>query len=512
MARTRMLAWIKGLTPLAILVAAFAFASAVKAAVPSKAVKAPAVQAQSIALGPAVVTLDGPWKFRTGDDPSWSYTTTDDSTWGNIDLIAAPVKGRLDPGNPPLTAGWTAKGYKDYVGVAWYRMTVSVNTNAPLAIAGPSSADGPYQLFVNGVLLGGSGDFSPGRPTAHRTLPRLFEVPADARAGASRTLLIAIRTWSPPELVGEAGGGLRAAPAFGLRDDVTALFQQQSGAVFAAHAVDLIEMFAFLILAAAAGTLLAIKPNEAAYRWLISALAATALIHANECLYYLSPVEGIGVHGVLRNVILIPVALALWTLTWRWWLGGKLRRWLSLDLTLILSGGVGLTMAIAMGGLLAFDSDALAHGFFLRSDLALKGALAVFYAVAVAAGLFNNASRANIVAAVAACFGALFLFGDELGFIGLTWDWRPFGAEVSPSQLAEVFFIFTLFATMMLRFIDLVNGMEEDDEVEDLWGEVPAAERVSSTGFSRTPFWRTPIRRVEPARTENGDESTRTAA
>jgi hypothetical protein len=169
-------------------------------------------------------------------------------------------------------------------------------------------------------------------------------------------------------------------------------------------------------------------------------------------------------------------------------------------------------MAIAMGGLLAFDSDALAHGFFLRSDLALKGALAVFYAVAVAAGLFNNASRANIVAAVAAGFGAIFLFGDELGLIGLSWDWRPFGAEVSPPQLAEVFFIFTLFATMMLRFIDLVNGIEEDDEVEDLWGEVPETERVSSAGFSRTPFWRTPIRRVEPARTENGEDSTRTAA
>ncbi len=113
---------------------------------------------------------------------------------------------------------------------------------------------------------------------------------------------------------------------------------------------------------------------------------------------------------------------------------------------------------------------------------------------------------------MAAGFGAIFLFGDELGLIGLSWDWRPFGAEVSPPQLAEVFFIFTLFATMMLRFIDLVNGIEEDDEVEDLWGEVPETERVSSAGFSRTPFWRTPIRRVEPARTENGEDSTRTAA
>ena len=510
MARARPLAWTKGLPPLAFAMAALVLLCggvwSARADTPQRA-----DAAQPITLGPATVTLNGPWKFRTGDDPSWSYPATDVSTWGATDLTARAT-GRLEPGNPPLTPGWTARGFKDYIGVAWYRMTVNVNTNAPLAIAGPSSADGPYQIFVNGVLLGGSGDFSPGRPTSHRALPRLFQVPPDAQGADGRNLVITMRTWSPPELMGEAGGGVRAAPVLGLRDDVTALFEQSSGAVFAAHAVDLIEMFAFMILAAAAGTLLAIKPNEAAYRWLISALAATALIHANECLYYLTPIEGIGAHGVLRNVILIPVALALWTLTWRWWLGGKLRRWLSLDLTLILSGGVGLTMAIAMGGLLAFDSDALAHGFFMRSDLALKSALCVFYTVTVAAGLFNNTTRANIVAAVAAGFGALFLFGDELGLVGLRWDWRPFGAEMSPSQLAEVAFIFTLFATMMLRFIDLVNGIEEEDEVEDLWGEIPATVRTSSAGFSRTPFWRTPIRRVEPARTDTPEDKERTAA
>jgi hypothetical protein len=507
MAGTRPRARTKGLTPLGLAVAAFAFLVAFW---PGPA--AWADPPQPVTLGPAVVTLNGPWKFRTGDDPNWSSPATDDSAWGNIDLTAKPAKGRLEPGNPPLTSGWTTRGFKDYVGVAWYRMTVTVNTGDPLAIAGPTSADGPYQVFVNGIPLGGSGDFSPGRPVAHRALPRLFQVPVAPPGTKDRTLVIAIRTWSPPELIGEAGGGLRSAPAFGLREDVTALFEQSSGAVFAAHAVDLIEMFAFMILAAAAGTLLAIKPNEPAYRWLISSLVATALIHANECLYYMTPVEGIGAHGVLRNVILIPLSLALWTLTWRWWLGGKLRRWLSLDLTLILSGGVGLTMAISMGGLLAFDSDALAHGFFMRSDLALKGALAVFYAVAVAAGLYNNATRANIVAAATAGFGALFLFGDELGLIGLKWDWRPFGAEMSPSQLAEVFFIVTLFASMMLRFIDLVNGIEEEDEVEDLWGEIPATVRASSAGFGRTPFWRVPIRRVEPARTENGDDNARTAA
>jgi hypothetical protein len=511
MARSRLRAWSKGLAHLGLTLVAFAslFAGAVHATPPP----APAPTVHPVTLGPATVTLNGPWKFRTGDDPAWSSPAADDSTWGNIDLTAAPTNGRLEPGNPALTAGWTAKGQKDYVGVAWYRMTVNVNTNAPLSIAGPTAADGPYQVFVNGVLLGGSGDFSPGRPIAHRALPRLFQVPPDKQGTAGRTLVIALRAWSPPELIGDVGGGVRAAPVLGLRDDVTALFEQSSGAVFAAHATDLFEMFAFLIVAAAAGTLLAIKPNESAYRWLIAALAATALIHANECIYYLTPIEGIGVHGVLRNVILIPVALALWTLTWRWWLGGKIRRWLQLDLTLILSGGVGLTMAIAMGGLLAFDSDVLAHGFFLRSDLALKSALAIFYVVAVAAGLYENSTRANIVAAVTAGFGALFLFGDELAVLGLRWDWRPFGAEMSPSQLAEVFFLIALFATMMLRFIDLVNGIEEEDEVEDLWGEIPMPARSSSMSpFARTPFWRTPIRRVEPAKSDGSDDSARTAA
>src|SRR4051812_36876390 len=31
-------------------------------------------------------TLDGPWKFHTGDDPMWAEPTLDDSSWPTVNL------------------------------------------------------------------------------------------------------------------------------------------------------------------------------------------------------------------------------------------------------------------------------------------------------------------------------------------------------------------------------------------------------------------------------------------
>ena len=41
-------------------------------------------------LRAAATTLDGAWRFHTGDDPRWANADTDDSDWETIDLTAAP--------------------------------------------------------------------------------------------------------------------------------------------------------------------------------------------------------------------------------------------------------------------------------------------------------------------------------------------------------------------------------------------------------------------------------------
>jgi hypothetical protein len=47
-------------------------------------------QAQPIVLGDSTVTLNGPWKFRTGDDARWADPAFDDSAWENVDLTPSP--------------------------------------------------------------------------------------------------------------------------------------------------------------------------------------------------------------------------------------------------------------------------------------------------------------------------------------------------------------------------------------------------------------------------------------
>ena len=48
-----------------------------------------------VTLGQSTVALNGPWKFRVGDNPEWSAPDFDDSAWGTMDLTPPP--GSYDP-------------------------------------------------------------------------------------------------------------------------------------------------------------------------------------------------------------------------------------------------------------------------------------------------------------------------------------------------------------------------------------------------------------------------------
>ena len=57
-----------------------------------------------------VTSLDGLWRFHTGDNPTWADPNFDDSQW------------------PLLRSNktWSEQGYENYGGFAWYRFTVAV--------------------------------------------------------------------------------------------------------------------------------------------------------------------------------------------------------------------------------------------------------------------------------------------------------------------------------------------------------------------------------------------------
>jgi hypothetical protein len=97
---------------------------------------------------PETIFLDGGWKFKTGDDLAWASPTFDDTSWGTI--------------NPEKT--WESQGFKEYDGIAWYRLKTLIRSNLK-EHAGENDSlqillgkiDDCDQVFLNGQLIGENG-------------------------------------------------------------------------------------------------------------------------------------------------------------------------------------------------------------------------------------------------------------------------------------------------------------------------------------------------------------------
>src|SRR5438552_1127410 len=111
-------------------------------------------------IAPAVVAGDdrypigGPWRFRTGDDPSYGTRGFDEEAWETI----------------PVPQRWDAAGHRDYAGFAWYRTRFQLpkpsdgateRRNLFLELGKIADAD---ETFVNGLKVGQTGELSPGGP------------------------------------------------------------------------------------------------------------------------------------------------------------------------------------------------------------------------------------------------------------------------------------------------------------------------------------------------------------
>src|SRR2546427_284666 len=124
--------------------------------------------APAIVAGDAVYSISGPWRFRTGDDPSYGARGFDEEAW---ETIHVPQR-------------WDDAGHRDYVGFAWYRTRFQLpkqgdakmdRRNLFLELGKIADAD---ETFVNGVSVGQTGDLSQGvrgDPQAYRR----YRVPSE---------------------------------------------------------------------------------------------------------------------------------------------------------------------------------------------------------------------------------------------------------------------------------------------------------------------------------------------
>ena len=141
--------------------------------------------------------LNGSWKFERGDSLAWAQPGHDDRSWG---AVAVP--------------GEWEQSFPGYDGFAWYRRDVTLPTvsdGEPVGVLFGTVGDA-YEVFWNGVKIGGRGKFPPNFQEGID--PSLFLVPPEALArGRDGHHLIAVRVYND-----YAYGGLMSPVKVGRYD------------------------------------------------------------------------------------------------------------------------------------------------------------------------------------------------------------------------------------------------------------------------------------------------------
>ncbi|HKD21720.1 MAG TPA: hypothetical protein VKB71_06885 [Rhizomicrobium sp.] len=416
----------------------------------------------TLTLGQSLIALNGPWKFRTGDDPRWASPDADDRGWETVDLTPAPGAHDNDVGLKNWVSGWSARGHRGYVGFAWYRMTVRVDDpgSDALWLVGPADLDSAYQLFFNGHLIGGIGDFSRSPPTVTSIGPRLFALPRrlwDVRDG-HWTGVVAVRvvlergalTRTP------SAGGIHIAPLLGHEDAARDRYGQQWLQLVEGYAVDAVEPVAFLLLAIMALSLMPFDPKDRFYPWLAAALVLLAAARANQPLYFLAQIETMRAFGFWRVVVIDGLTFAAWTMAWRAAFRQQSSHWVA-----VAAAGLAALYMIARLLTLAMFFPDMPHAVaaILANVLQLTrlGFLSLFIYLAVR-GVMDRVPWLAQLAFLSVSVG---LFAPELSAIGVPGIWFPFGVGVSRTEYAYAVFVVAMFFYLLQR----------------LWAYAPTARR-----------------------------------
>lgn len=408
-----------------------------------------ASQPLPVVLGHPVVALDGPWKFHVGDDPRWADPGFDDSGWENMDLGAPPDANDGDVGITPYTSGWNSKGHPGYKGYAWYRLrfTVTPSTGEPLALLGPWAVDSAYQVYANGVLLGGVGDFSGDAPKAYGThYPTQFVLPP--ALASSGTMLLAIRVWAGPWVGGADGGGIHVAPAIGEQGDIDARYRVQWLKIFEGYAVDVVPALLFALMALLVLCLRPFDRNDRLYLWLPLALLLSGIQRGNQAFLFWWQIETIQEFVFVILVLVSSFCLGAWMMAWRSWFKLDKSAWLAkliAGFTLLLL----LAQCIARLPVLGLI---LPHWLALVAHYAITGSrygLLITLACIVYRGI-RLRGREGLYALPAVLAIGTVLFSSELSALHVPGIWFPWGVGLSLSEIASLVFDILL-AGLLLR-------------------------------------------------------------
>jgi hypothetical protein len=380
--------------------------------------------------------LDGAWRFHIGDDPHWANADADDSGWETMDLSAPASSNDGDVGLPNYVGGWMAHGHPGYQGYAWYRRTVTVPTgNRAWDVLGPTAVDDGYELYWNGVRLGGSGRFGTS-PRVVGTRPMIFALPADA---AGSRAVLAIRAFmQPSDGANGNGGGMHVAPTIAPRPESHALYRAEWWRTVAGYIVEVIEPLAMFALV---GLALAVRPRSSHPSFIefaCIALVLSAVKRLDNAIFAWTDLLSLPTYVWLSTVLWMPLSLAAWTLACNRWC---LRSSRAID---------GATLVLAAAGAASGAMHVIAMTRIYR--LGLLALLVLMVVRMVRCGPM----RIMIAATMASILVAQ--FAGELGSIGVPGIWFPFGIGVSRTQYAYAIAI-PLLALLIVRTLHSKKGL-----------------------------------------------------
>ena len=418
------------------------------AAQPQTAISA-ADPMEHVRLGESVTPLVGPWRFHTGDDGSWAQPGFDDSAWRTMDLT--PPTDPSDPSQTGPLPGWTARGYPNYSGYAWYRLQVDVQGGGRrLALKMPDSADDAYQVFVNGVQIGQFGRFDGRNVTAYATLPRAFLLPKEVRNGR---ISIAIRMWmdNATPFNSPDAGGLHGPPMLGYAPDIAGQVRLDFDAI--AHAVgsgflESLILFMALLMAAA---LYWLDPDEDAYLWLALVCLATLLGNSIVLLANFTTPMGQTAGVILSDVLATPVRIGLWVLFWAYWFRlprMELIHRIVWTLVALLAIGTAMIRPPLYGQIVPVQAAAIVG----PARLVLKLGLGVLLGIVAYSGFRRRRAEGGLAgAAVMLAFAAN--FQRELRLIHIGVSTTIFGFAVSLGTISTILSLLIITVMLLTRFV-----------------------------------------------------------
>ena len=406
----------------------------------------------TIVIGNSTAELAGPWKFHTGDNPAWAEPEFDDSAWSTMDLT--PPHGSNDPyiGTGGFVPGWTARGYPGYSGFAWYRLSVTLRdpVEGGLVLKMPYNVDDAYQVYANGRFIGEFGHFSGNGVTNYVTQPRTFTLPSDIGNGP---LTLAVRMWMDAHtpLIETAAGGMHGPPVLGQTRVVLAMERLDWAAVDRSLSSELLEAAILLLAIAVAFSLYALDRTESAYLWLgVNCILILVVIFVRQMVYHTTWIPAMPA-VFLRDVILLPVQMALWIFFWACWfrLDERIRLHRAVWTLLALQAlGTALERAPLYGRLLPVHALSWLSPFVLTIKL-LLGAVLLWVTYR---GVLKNRTEGLLALPAVALIGVA-QYQYELQLFHAPIMFFVFGYTVTVNQVATALSLLIVTVLLLRRFL-----------------------------------------------------------